>query len=131
MALKPRQNGNADVSVEQKAQALHDHYGSWEKASRRIGLHKDKLRVIVQNGQSPRDETRKKIDRGYFRADMEHLLGYDAVGTAIQALAALKDTDTSRRQEKIIQRGMEILQGKMDILSLGNIDRLRDEICDS
>jgi len=129
--VKPRRNGNSkEKTAQEKAQKLHDHYGSWERAARRIGLQKNTLRDINKQGRTPTDEHKKRIDLGMRRMDIEHLLGLDAAGTGLQALTALQETDTSSRQEQIIERGIERLQEVIDLISLADIERMRNEICD-
>lgn len=117
--------------VTEKIKLLHDQYGSWDRVGRRIGADPNALRLAVTEGLALPKKTRNKVHDASRRSDLEGLIGFLCVGVGIQMVDALRDTDLSHDQQKIVDKGSDQLHDYHRLLQTGNMQELRDAIKES
>jgi len=122
--------GDVDGDMIRKIKALHEEYGSWQRAGRRIGAPPSALRLAVKEGVGLPEETRQKIIDASRRSDLEELIGFLCVGIGLQMVDALRDTSLSADQKKILDKAEGQLQDYNRLLQTGNMQELRDKIRD-
>ncbi len=124
----PGSSPDVDEELVEIIEQLHEEHGSWDKLGRRVGVSPNALRLAVTEGMEIPENAVEKIREADRRNELEEVIGFIAVGVGIQVVTALKETDLSRDQRKIVEKGESQLQEYNRLLQTGNIEELKNKI---